>query len=337
MAYVLIRSGWLGRNTREWYENSGDLGDHITGLADELSKRGHKVKFTGSRGAEISEKPDLEIHIEKQFSFNACPKIAIFCEPSFVQPQNAMPFFHKYNHIYRMDSLATLKSYEERYWYPRNLFSKHINDWFERDIFISSISSNKNAVFNSVHSLYGKRNALIKQFDDHFGTSFHLYGGGWELRDHPVGVLAKILFRIRRFRFLLKRSFPLVCYKGKCLSKSAVMQRSKFYLCVENTQYPGCLTEKIIDCLSFGCVPVYLGPADVDAMIDPLLYIDIRAFDNTSDIFTFLKSFTPEDYAAWLERLELKRREISIRHSVPRFVGMVSDRVEQVLYRTDIE
>jgi hypothetical protein len=337
MAYVLIRSGWFGRNTREWYENSGDLGDHIIGLADELSKRGHKVKFTGSKGADISGKPDLEIHIEKQFSFYACPKIAIFCEPSFVQPQNAIPFSHKYNHIYRMDSLDTLKSYEERYWYPRNLFSNYVNDWLERDIFVSSISSNKNAVFNSLYSIYYKRNSLIKNFDAHYGADFHLYGGGWELRDHPVGLLSKIFFRIKGFHFLLKRKVALVSYKGKCLSKRAIMQRSKFYLCIENTQYPGCLTEKIIDCLSFGCVPVYLGPADVDVMIDPLLYIDIRAFEKAGDIFTFIESFTPEDYEAWLERLELKRREISIRHSVPRFVCMVSDRVEDVLSRAEVK
>lgn len=109
------------------------------------------------------------------------------------------------------------------------------------------------------------------------------------------------------------------------------MQRSKFTLCVENTQYPGCMTEKMIDCFRFGSVPLYLGPPDIGDMIDPSLFIDLRQFPESDALFSFIENFNEADYQQWRERLELHRADIRSKHSISGFVKMVSNAVEDAI------
>lgn len=330
MAEILFLSGWLGRNTRGWYESSGDLGDHVIGLADELTRRGHVVQFKGDRGG-LGANPACEVHIERQFSFNNCPKIAIYCEPHFVQPQNVIPFEPTYIYRFRMDTKTEYRNNDVRYHYPRDLTTDENIEWKHRNILVSSIASNKNAVLRSIYNLYIERNKLIHMFDSKFGDGFHLYGGGWDLRDHPVGLLAKVAFRLSWLRPLLKRQKPLASYRGKCDSKAEIMQRSKFTLCVENTQYPGCMTEKMIDCFRFGSVPLYLGPPDIGDMIDPSLFVDLRQFNDREALFAFIENYSEIDYEQWRERLKLHRTDIRARHSVSGFIEMVSSAVEEAI------
>lgn len=332
MANILIKSGWLGSNTLEWYANSGDLGDHVVGLVHHLGKR-HSVVFSGDsryKGRTF----DLEVHIERQISTNRkSKKILIVCEPHFVQPQNLI--FPKLNYagVFEIDSIPSKKSNVRKYRYPRELSDEQNSLWEERDILISCINANKNAVIASNYNLYFERNDLIRRFDSKFGDQFHLYGGGWDLRDHPVGLLAKVAFRLSWLRPLLKRQKPLASYRGKCDSKAEIMQRSKFTLCVENTQYPGCMTEKMIDCFRFGSVPLYLGPPDIGDMIDPSLFVDLRQFNDREALFAFIENYSEMDYEQWRERLELHRADIRARHSVSGFIEMVCSAVEEAIAR----
>jgi hypothetical protein len=63
-----------------------------------------------------------------------------------------------------------------------------------------------------------------------------------------------------------------------CDDKLSTIRNYKFALCFENGAYPGYITEKIIDCLVAGVVPVYMGTTDVSEYIPRNLYIDGRPF-----------------------------------------------------------
>lgn len=310
--------------------NSGDLGDHVVGLVRHLQQR-HDVFFSGNPEYK-SQMFDLEVHIERQISIDRkSKKILIICEPYFVQPQNLLFPKLNYRKIFEIDSIKSSESNVDKYRYPRELNNELQPQWKERSIFVSCINANKNSVIYSKYNLYIKRNRLIHLFESKFGEKFHLYGGGWELRDHPVGLLAKVAFRLSWLKPLLTRSKPLASYRGKCDSKAEIMQRSKFTLCVENTQYPGCMTEKMIDCFRFGSMPLYLGPPDIGDMIDPSLFIDLRQFPDSDALFSFIENFNDADYQQWRERLELHRADIRSRHSISGFVKMVSDAVEDAI------
>lgn len=331
MTRILIKSGWLGSNTRKWYEDSGDLGDHIIGIVTELEARGYLVDFSGEKNKSRKNQYRCEIHIERQLSFENNKKICLYCEPSFVQPQNIIFPEPKYDLIFRMDRNKNLKLNEIYYSYPRNFTNEPLKKWVDRDLLISCISANKNSVLRSKHSLYVKRRNYIFNFTERFGFDFHLYGGGWDLRNHPIGLIGKMLFRVSWLRPLLKRPNPIPSYRGKCDSKGEVMLRSRFSLCIENTQYPGCMTEKMIDCFRFGTVPLYLGPRDISDMIDPSLYIDLRRFGTDTELFEFIEAFNEADYEKWLQNLQHHRVKISENHSVQRFASRIVDAVDEVL------
>jgi hypothetical protein len=336
MANILIKSGWLGKNNLQWYINSGDLGDHVVGLVSQLRQR-HTVFFSGD--ADFKQRAcDVEIHIERQISFNRkTKKLLIICEPHFVQPQNYILPKLNYEKIFEIDTRASLQDNVVKYRYPRELTQESDLSWDKRLTFISCINANKNAVIRSKYNLYDKRRRFIMALNQAYKENFSLYGGGWDLRNHPVGLLAKVIFRLRWLKPLLRRRVPLVSYKGLCDAKSDVMSQSKFTLCVENTQFPGCMTEKMIDCFRFGSVPLYLGPPDIGDMIDPSLFVDLRAFSDDESLLTFLGNFTEKDYQQWWDRLELHRVDIKARHSISGYINMVSDAVEDVIDRADIK
>jgi hypothetical protein len=180
---VLIKSGWLGRNGLDWYSAPDDLGEQVYALYHELVKSGYDVKMCGDLSDQFE--PDLEIHLDRQRPHNkSAKKILVYLEPDFVQPQNLFFPLLNYDLIFTLKSDEDLDHRHRRYVYPRSLKHEKVPEFEERDILISCIAGNKNAVVQSPWSLYGERQKQIAMLDDSIGEAFHLYGGGWELVDH---------------------------------------------------------------------------------------------------------------------------------------------------------
>ncbi len=59
----------------------------------------------------------------------------------------------------------------------------------------------------------------------------------------------------------------------ECTNKLDTIRNYKFALCFENGSYPGYITEKIIDCLVAGVVPIYMGATDISDYIPSWAYI----------------------------------------------------------------
>lgn len=102
-----------------------------------------------------------------------------------------------------------------------------------------------------------------------------LYGHGWGInkRDmlHPLSILRKL--RVRR----LHAPQPVT-------SKLEVLARYNFALCAENQAIDGYVTEKVVDCLLAGTIPIYWGAPDIDSRIPESCYISIGSEKLSSKI-----------------------------------------------------
>ena len=90
-----------------------------------------------------------------------------------------------------------------------------------------------------------------------------LFGGGWERFDRIPPSKRKELLNL------------LSPGDRKIEDKIDHLKNFKFCLCLENCSYPGYVTEKIIDCLVAGVIPLYQGAPDVTDFIPKDCFIDI--------------------------------------------------------------
>lgn len=321
---ILIKSGWMGRNKSSWYEGPDDLGLHILKLAKNLNSLGHKVVFSGDLTEEFN--PDVEIHLDVQFSLiRESKKILVISEPDFVQPQNLLTFSY-YKVVFDWAVNSKFKN-SINYLWPRSIVPNNDNKWNDRTILISCVAANKNAVFNTKRNLYPERLKYIKYFNDKLPNEFYLYGAGWDMKDHPVGILGKYIFKKFTRSLILKRKLPLDSYKGKCSSKFDVLKYSKFALCIENQAQEGGLTEKISDCIASGVIPLYLGATNIEELIPSNLYIDLRKFKNMDSVLEMMLAYTEDEYQEWILARDLEINALAEKYSIDRFVNLISKEI----------
>jgi hypothetical protein len=127
--------------------------------------------------------------------------------------------------------------------------------------------------------LHDTRLELIEYFGKR--AKLDLFGRGW--RDLSVlpskwqKRLAPILNELR----------PI-----ECDDKNRLISQYKYAICFENMSYPGYVTEKILDCLVAGVIPIYLGAPDIKDFIDKNAFIDFRDFANLEELDKFLVEMT---------------------------------------------
>ncbi|MGI9149406.1 MAG: glycosyltransferase family 10 domain-containing protein [Chloroflexota bacterium] len=122
--------------------------------------------------------------------------------------------------------------------------------------------------------LYVERLRAIAHFAGR--TGFDTFGQGWERR-HPAAPA--------RLHAAFLRS-----YQGPAPLKLATLAQYRFALCLENSIFPGYISEKIFDCFFAGTVPLYLGAPDVHKYIPADAFVDLRQFRNYSALEQFLDS-----------------------------------------------
>jgi hypothetical protein len=60
--------------------------------------------------------------------------------------------------------------------------------------------------------------------------------------------------------------------------KIETLRKYKYSLAIENISMPGYVTEKIIDCLAAGVIPIYRGAPDIEQFVPSDCYIDLETF-----------------------------------------------------------
>jgi hypothetical protein len=102
-----------------------------------------------------------------------------------------------------------------------------------------------------------------------------LYGHGWGInkRDmlHPLSILRKL--QVRR----LHAPRPVT-------SKLEVLARYNFALCAENQAIEGYVTEKVVDCLLAGTIPIYWGASDLRDYVPENCFIGVTNGDYARSI-----------------------------------------------------
>lgn len=215
----------------------------------------------------------------RDFDFGRAPKeklVLFIWEPPVAQKEGYDPkIWDQFGKIFTWDDdLVDGKKFFKFYYpvmHPRiaNIPS------FDEKKFCTLISSR----LSSKHpkEIYSEREKTIRFFEDKPGE-FDLYGRHWE-----------------------KRKFKN--YRGTVGDKIEVMKNYKFCICYENTKdIRGYITEKIFDCFTAGCVPVYWGASNVTEYIPEGAFIDRRKFKDEQELYDFLKSVSEQEYEQYLEK-----------------------------------
>ena len=131
--------------------------------------------------------------------------------------------------------------------------------------------------------LHDKRLELIEFFNNL--NVLDLYGSGWtELNNLPS-----------RYKHLSSKLNAMTS-----VNKHITISNYKFALCLENMVFPGYVTEKIIDCLCAGVIPIYLGAPDIEDFIPKKLFIDLRDFKSIVELDECLNNFSEDSFNQFL-------------------------------------
>lgn len=145
--------------------------------------------------------------------------------------------------------------------------------------------------------LYSTRLEAVRWADRHRPGSLDLYGTGWERRVLPGRVGGVLSARTPLGRLLAR---PPAAYRGLADRKGDVLSRYRFSLCLENARdIPGYITEKMIDVMLAGAVPVYRGADNVTDHVPAECFIDVRDFDGWQALW---------DHLAQADDAELEQR-----------------------------
>jgi alpha(1,3/1,4) fucosyltransferase len=145
--------------------------------------------------------------------------------------------------------------------------------WFDQPREVSLKRELASRVYRPLASdLYIERLRAVAQFAGR--PDFDTFGQGWE-RGHPA-VPGRL------------RGAFLRAYRGPAQGKLATLARYRFALCLENSSFPGYISEKIFDCFFAGTVPLYLGAPDIDDYVPVETFIDLRQFRDYAAVERFL-------------------------------------------------
>jgi hypothetical protein len=124
-------------------------------------------------------------------------------------------------------------------------------------------------------------------------------------------------------------------YRGPCADKAETFAHYRYALCFENTYHPlwtrGYLTEKILDCMASGTVPVYYGCSNIEELVPPDCFIDYRKFSSLKELDEFLQVMSDEEYLGYAAHMHefLKDYNAPVRHSVCRLYEAAAAICEQ--------
>ena len=145
---------------------------------------------------------------------------------------------------------------------------------FEEKKLITFISGDKCSGYPG--ELYSERRKAINYFETNHPDQFDFFGAGWDENVHK-------------------------CYKGKCESKAEVFHKYRFAICFENIEgLNGYITEKILDCLESGIVPIYAGAPNIEEIIPKECFINYRRFDSFSELYEYISSIDKATFDSYL-------------------------------------
>lgn len=245
----------------------------------------------------------FELHLNAQRQVPHPTSFAYLYEDPVVRPLNAdRAALARYRRVFGSNEDLVDGAHFLRLDYPNDLTPRAVPGWGGRDLFCVLIASNKALLHPHPRNLHHRRVEAIRHFEAHAPHRFALYGHGWDIPPVAPGVMGRLKKRLnewgRRWRPGGPPPFP--SYRGRVGEKSDILDRARFAICYENSRgSPGYLTEKIFDCFTSGCVPVYIGTTHAEPPIPRECYIDGDAFATPHDMQRFLEQVDEARFAQY--------------------------------------
>jgi hypothetical protein len=210
------------------------------------------------------------------------PKYLIIYECEVIKPDNWQSETHdRYTRIFTWnDKYVDFSKYiKNNFCVDRITFkSREENkaDWKNRKL-ACLIAGAK--MSNHSLELYSERIKIIKWFEHNHPDEFDLFGNGWD-------------------------QLGFSSFRGKSSNKLETLSGYKFSFAFENAKgINGYITEKILDCLKAGIVPVYLGAPNVGTWIPANCFVDARNFGSYEEIFDFLVGMNQTEYDHYIDNI----------------------------------
>lgn len=166
--------------------------------------------------------------------------------------------------------------------------------------FLAMVSGNKR---NRDHrELYSKRVELIRWYESNHPDQFDLYGMGWEHYRFEGPKPIRALNRLTWLTSALSEKYP--SFRGKVNAKHELLSKYRFCVSYENGRdIPGYITEKIIDPMIAGCVPIYWGAPNIGNYVPDDCFIDRRRFGTLQELHDFLEGIDERSFSKYQERI----------------------------------
>ena len=238
----------------------------------------------------VGRRVAFELHLNAQRRVPVdTPCYAYQYEDPLVRPLNAnRDRWLRYRKVWTWDETLIDGQHFIELEYPNDLIVSNTPGWDDRDLFCVMIASNKALRFASPRSLHERRVEIIRHFEREAPNDFNLYGRGWNIPAVRPGALGRLQKRFNEWRArskLVSSVPPFPSWRGVANRKSDVLRRARFAICFENSRgNKGYITEKIFDCFTTGCVPVYAGTTHSIPPIPSNCYIDADAFNSPREL-----------------------------------------------------
>lgn len=216
---------------------------------------------------------------------NSCRSIYFALEPPVVAIVNRKSIMREWAKIFKY--VVTVQSdldNKDNFIYFTDAIDKSLNNVIvESDIMknkklITSISGCKTSYVK--RELYSERVKAYEFFTKMIPNEFDFYGVGWD-----------------------KNKFK--CYRGVCENKQSILSRYKFGLCYENMHnLNGYITEKPIDVMKAGSIPVYKGAKNIVNYIDKNCFVFADDFKSYDDLLYYLQNMSDEEYNSKLSSIQ---------------------------------
>jgi hypothetical protein len=293
---------------RMFQNSSAEIGDDLTYPAVYLAKR---LRELGYGVATIDTAPletfDAVVFLDYPTKLNSYfrrliqsgnkPIYLVLCESPAVRPDNWKIANHApFRKVFTWSrSLVDGKKYIHMRM-PFKLPDFNPYEPSRADRFCCLIASQKYSWVSE--ELYSERVRAIRWFEKYHPDEFDLYGQRWDrfFFQKKLSLLNPILNLIYKKCPWLPRRRLFPSARGSVATKRDVMRQYKFSICYENASYPGWLTEKMLDPMFVGCVPIYLGDPDVTEFVPKEAFIDKREFPDYESLYRHLKGMPREQY-----------------------------------------
>lgn len=327
-------------STSEW---GGDNTNYpIALLCEKLMNDGHRVSTIDTGNIDEYDKVIFLEYPEfrrtgrpnkylKRLSKKGYAEIYLLCIDSpAVKPNNWVRDNHKY--------FRKIFTWHDDYVDNKRYFRVHSTSHKKSDKMMIPLSEKKKLcvltarqkISDDPRELYSERVKIIRWFEQNHPRDLDLFGYGWDehifkgklkflnlidyymkrignLFPEHLGI-KNILNKAAKFNYLSgklmsggKQLYP--SYRGPASSLRATLKDYRFCICLENSSFPGWITERIFDCFLSGCVPVYLGDPNISSRIPADTFIDMRQFASYHELYSYLKSMPEGEYLNYIDAI----------------------------------